>query len=217
MALTLFAHPLSSYCWKVLIALHEAGLPFDLSIVDLGDPEGARRFREISPFGKMPVLQDDIFGVTTPESTLIIEHLAAHYPSARGLAPQDARAAHAVRLWDRHFDNYVHTPMQKIVANRLVGEDQRDPFGVAQARAGLRAAYAVLDAHMGGRDWAAGAFSMADCAAAPALHYADRVEPMGAAFPALATYIARLEARPSVARVLSDAAPYAHMFPQEPA
>ena len=64
------------------------------------------------------------------------------------------------------------------------------------------------------RTWAAGeAFSLADCASAPSLHYADKVHPFRGRWPVLTAYLERLEARPSFARVLAEAEPYAHMFP----
>lgn len=216
MLLKVHAHPLSSYCWKVFIALAEADLPYELVLVDLGDPEAAARFRQLSPFGMMPVLEDAAHGVTTPETTVIIQHLARSYPSAAHLVPQ-GDAWLDVALWDRLFDLHLHTHMQRIVADRLRPADVRDPFGVAQWKAALVRAYGVVEERMTGREWVADGFSLADCAAAPALHYANRIMPMGESYPAVAGYLARLEARPSFAKVLEAARPYAHFFPQEPA
>lgn len=216
MPLKFHGHPLSSYCWKALIALEEAGLPYDLEVVDLGDPAAAQRFRKISPFGLMPALEDTGEGVVLYETPLVIEHLARTYPQAASLLPQDPKAGMEVRLWDRIFDLHVSNHYTAVVFNRLRPPEARDPFGVAQARQRLRANYDVLEARMADREWVAGGFSMADCSAAPALHYAEKVEPFSGAHPALRAYLARLEARPSFARVLEAAQPYAHMFPQEP-
>ena len=153
---------------------------------------------------------------TIVESSTVIEHLALHHRGPVRLVPEDRDAAIQVRMLDRIFDNYVMTPLQKIVGDRLRPADRRDPQGVADARRLLDTSYAWLEGELADRIWAAGeAFSLADCAAAPSLHYADRVHPLRDRFPALAAYLARLEARPSVARVLAEAEPYRHLFPQE--
>jgi glutathione S-transferase len=213
MTLRFLGHPLAAYCWKVQIALEEAGLAYDFELVDLGDSVAAAAFRKVSPFGLMPVLVDAEHGSTTFESPIVIEHLARTYPSAARLLPAEIPAALEVRLWDRIFDLHVMAHVQVVVGNRIRPADAHDPFGAAQARQKLRTNYAVLEARMTGRTWAAGDFSMADCAAAPALHYAQKVEPFAESHPGLAAYLARLEARPSFARVLEGAKPYAHMFP----
>jgi glutathione S-transferase len=214
MPVTFYGHPFASYCWKALIALYEADLPFAFEIVDLGDPEAAARFRTISPFGKMPALVDG--DVAIFEASIVIEHLARTYPAAAGLLPQGGAAEREVRLWDRIFDNYVQNNMQKIVGDRLRPAGSRDRFGTDQARAELRTAYGLIEARMADREWVAGGFSLADCAAAPALHYAQMVEPFDPGHPAIAAYLARLTKRPSFARVLEGALPYQHLFPQEP-
>ncbi|WP_337186122.1 glutathione S-transferase family protein [Phenylobacterium sp.] len=213
MTLRFHGHPLSSFCWKALTALYEDGAEFEFVQVDLADPESAARFRRISPLGMMPALEDAEAGRVVLESSLVIEHLDLRRGAARFL-PADPAAAQEVRFWDRFYDLYVQGPMQRIVADRLRPAAARDPFGVARAREQLRAAYAHAEGVMVGRTWAAGeAFTLADCAAAPALVYGEKVEPFTPAHPALAAYLARLEARPSFARVLAEAEPYAHMFP----
>ncbi|WP_293903611.1 glutathione S-transferase family protein, partial [Phenylobacterium sp.] len=192
-----------------------AAIPFDFELVDLGDPEAAARYRTISPFGKMPAIDDG--GVVVWESTLVIDHLARTHPAAGGLLPRGGAGELEVRLWDRVFDLYVSSNMQKIVGDRRRPSDQRDRMGTDQARADLRTAYALIEAHMAGRVWAAGeAFTLADCAAAPGLYYAQRVEPFDPGHPNVAAYFERLLARPSFARVLEEARPYLHMFPEEP-
>lgn len=211
----LHAHPLSSYCWKVLIALYENDTPFTLKELNIGDPEDAAAFAVLWPIGKMPVLVDR--GRTIVESSIIIEYLDLHHRGVTRFIPDhaDPDAALRARMMDRVFDDYVMTPMQQIVFNRIRPADAKDPYGVAQAEALLDKAYGWLNAALEGRTWAAGEdFSLADCAAGPALHYAGRVRRFGEHRPALVAYLARLEARPSFARVLDEAAPYAHMFPQ---
>lgn len=212
MALTLFAHPFSSYCQKVLVALYENRTPFTYRMLTQEDPDAWTELRRLWPFGRFPVLLDG--GRTLPESTIIIEHLDVHHPGARRLVPGHGEAALDVRFLDRVFDAYVHGPMQKIVGDALREADARDPKGVADARATLDTAYAWLDDRIAGRDWAVGdEFSLADCAAAPALFYADWAHPIPERHAALRAYRARLNARPSFARAVDEARPFRPLFP----
>jgi glutathione S-transferase len=214
MSLTLHFHPLASFCWKPLIAFYENDTPFTPVIVDLGDEQSRAAFLKISPTGKMPALRDDTRDCTVLESTIVIEYLTAHYPGPVELIPRDVDLAIKVRQADRFYDFYVQEPMQKIVADRLRPSDKTDPFGVEQARAQLRNSYAIIEQDMRSRTWAMGeAFTMADCAASPALFYANKVEPFGENYPAMKRYHDRLLARPSFARVVEEAQPYFHLFP----
>jgi glutathione S-transferase len=204
-------HPLSSYCWKVLIALYEAQTPFQTVQID-GLPKNNAAYSQLWPIAKMPLLQDG--ALVVPETSIIIEYLQSHYPSSTVLIPTDADAAREVRLWDRFFDLYVHTPMQKFVSDRLRPDGAKDAAGVNDARATLDIAYAMLDRRMAEHQWAAGsAFSMADCAAMPSLFYVDAVHPYRAAYPALAAYFERLVGRPSAQRVIREAQPWLQYFP----
>ena len=213
MALVLHLHPLSSYCWKVLAALYEKGTPFKSVTVNLGDAAERSAYLRLSPFGKIPALRDSDRGVEVFETSVIIEYLDLHYPGAVRLVPEAADQALEVRLWDRIFDFYVMNAFQPIVNDRLRPAESRDPASVEMARANLRQAYAVIDKKLEGRAWAAGeAFSMADCAAAPALFYAGIAEPIEA-FPVATAYRQRLLARPSVARAIREATPFFRMFP----
>ena len=210
MALTLYHHPLSSYCWKALIALYEADIGFSGQVVNLGDPADRAAFQAIWPLGKFPVLRDEARGATVPEATIIIEYLAQHWPAARGLLPADPERAWRTRLRDRLFDNYVHDPLQRIVAERMRPADRRDPHGVEASKALLRQGYGVVAPE---GEWAMGdEFTLADCAALPALFYADYAVSL-AEWPELAAYLGRLKARPSVARVIAEAQPFFHWFP----
>jgi glutathione S-transferase len=216
MSLTLHFHPLSSFCQKVLVALYENGTPFTPNIVDLGDPRQRDALLGLYPIGKFPVLTDDARSETIPESTIIIEYLARHYPGATPLIPADADLARKTRALDRLFDLYVNMPMQTIVANRRRPADAKDPHGVDDARQRLRTVYGMIETDMAAQTWATGeAFTMADCAAAPALYYANLVEPFGDAHRSVARYFERLMARPSFARAVKEANPYRHMFPTE--
>jgi glutathione S-transferase len=213
MMLTLYLHPLASFCHKVLIALYENDTKFTPQIVDLMDPGAHARYLDVWPVGKIPVLRDDARDRTIPETSIIIEYLDTHYPGPVRLIPDDAEAALDVRLWDRFFDLYIQVPMQKIVLDRIWPEKDKDPRGIAEARAMLGTAYALLETHLAGKAWATGeSFTLADCAAAPALFYAGIVEPFGAR-PNLAAYFERLVERPSFKRVLDEARPYFAMFP----
>jgi glutathione S-transferase len=210
MSLALYAHPFSSYCQKVLIALYENATPFSLRI--LSDAEVAREFAVLWPLRRMPVLRDE--GRAIVESSIIIEHLALHHAGAARLLPNDPEAALEVRFMDRFFDNYVMTPMQRIVSDWLRAPAERDPRTVTEAKALLDAAYGWLDARMANRQWAAGDdFSLADCAAAPALFYADWTHPMGENFGHARSYRSRLLRRPSFARAVEEARPYRPLFP----
>jgi glutathione S-transferase len=213
MSLTLHYHPLASYCWKALIALYEQEIEFERQIVDLSLPEQRAALTKLSPFTKFPVLEDRATGRVITESTLIIEYLARHYPGRLTLVPADPDAAFEVRRLDRFFDVYLHDSMQKIVGDKIRPEGKQDPFGVEQARSTLATAYDVLERELGSQPWAAGdTFSLADCAAAPALYYANRVAPFGD-HPRVAAYLERLHARPSFARTFEEAQPYMKMFP----
>ena len=208
----LYAHAFSSYCQKVLIALYENGTPFEYRLLALEDPQAAAEHAALWPLKRMPVLVDG--GRTVVESSIIIEYLDLNYPGPVRLIPTDANAALDVRMMDRFFDNYVMTPMQKIVLDSLRPEGKRDPQGVADARTMLDTAYRWLDEKLAGRDWAAGdGFSLADCAAAPSLFYADWAHPIGAGFAHVRVYRQRLLARPSFARAVDEARPYRRFFP----
>lgn len=215
-ALTFHYHPLASFCWKVLIALYENATPFTPLVVDLGNADARDRFKALWPIAKMPVLQDDARGHAVPESTVIIEYLDHHHPGATRFIPADGEAAWQTRLWDRVYDHYLHEPMQKIVLNRLRPADGKDPMGVADARNQIGTAYGMVERVMAQRRWAMGDdFTLADCAAAPALYYANLVSPFTTALPHTRAYLDRLMQRPSFARVLAEAQPYFQFFPQE--
>ena len=212
--LKLYYHPLASFCHKVLIALYENDIAFEPHIVDLSDPSARAAFLSLWPIGKMPVLCDVERDRIVPESTTIIEYLSDHFPQKTPLVPLGADLARQTRMRDRVYDLYVMAPMQKIVADRLRPPEARDPYGVEEARAQLRSAYKMIEHDMATRTWAMGeAFTMADCAAAPSLYYANRVEPIGEELAKTSAYLARLMARSSYARVLAEAEPYMKNFP----
>jgi glutathione S-transferase len=215
MALTLYFHPLSSFCQKALIALYENGTPFTPQKVDLMDEKENAAFKELWPVGKFPVLRDDKNGKTIPESTSIIEYLAQHYPGSVQLVPKDADQALAVRAQDRFYDLNVHLPTQKVITDRIRPAGQNDKFGVEHARGLLQTALAIIDKDMAKKTWAAGeAFTMADCAAAPTLFYYNRaVEPLAGSFDNAAAYLDRLVKRPSYARALEEAEPFLKYVP----
>jgi len=208
----LYAHPFASYCWKVLIALYENHTAFTYRSLGPEDPEAATELEALWPLKKFPVLVDEVRPVI--ESSVIIEYLALRYPGPVRLIPAEPQAALEVRFLDRCFDNYIMTPMSKIVANAMRPEDRRDAYGIEEARAALDTAYGWLDATMIGRTWAAGDnFTLADCSAAPSLFYADWAHPIGQKFSHVRSYRARLLARPSVARAVDEARPFRHFFP----
>ncbi len=212
-ALTLHFHPLSSYCHKVLIALDELGISAEKRLLNLGDPAERDAFLALWPTGKMPLLVDE--GQVVPETSIIIEHLQRHHAApGRRLIPADADEARQVRLWDRLFDLYVMTPMQAFTDDLLRQPEQRDPLGTARARERLLMAYTMVERQLEGRGWiASGNFSMAECAAAPALFYAFTYVPLPAGHERLATYFERLLQRPSVAGAIDAARPWFKYYP----
>jgi glutathione S-transferase len=214
MSLTLYLHPLASFCHKVLIALYENGTPFRAETVNLGDPGSAAAHLERWPVGKIPVLHDAKAKRVIPETSIIIEYLQETYPGPAPLLPADREMLLETRLWDRFFDLYVNVPMGKVVTDRIRPQGQTDAFGVNEARTTLTTAYAMIEERMATRQWAVSdTFTLADCAAAPALFYAAIVQPFGNNQPHLASYHDRLLARPSVKRVIAEARPYFEMFP----
>lgn len=207
-----FGHPFSSYTWKALIAFRESGIAFEFRLIDAGHPANVARLNEISPLGKFPAIVDG--DVALFEATIIIEHLRQRYPKAAALIPAAPRSATDVRMLDRFFDNYVMAPMQRIVADFIRPPIDRDAGAVAEAKEMLERSYAWLNRRMADKAFACGdAFTLADCAAAPSLFYADWVLEIAPALSALRTYRARLLARPSVKRCIDEARPFRHFFP----
>ncbi len=207
MVIALYSHPFASYCQKAKIAFFEKGIAFDEKIVDGAEPV-ASEFAALWPIAKFPAMLDgDAFVF---ETTAIIAHLDATHPDTPRMIPADPRAAAQVLMWDRFFDNYVAYPQGRVVLG-AIGRDAKDD---ARWQAALDTAYAILDKHMAGRSWAAGDdFSLADCAAAPALLYADWTHAIDPKFANVHAYRERLLARPSYARALDEERPYRHLFP----
>ncbi|TCV71388.1 glutathione S-transferase family protein [Neorhizobium sp. S3-V5DH] len=208
----LYFHPFSSYCQKVLTAVYENGTAFDARMLGPEDPSAYQELTAMWPVKRFPVLVDD--GKPVLEATIIIEYLGVHYPGPVKLIPDDFDQALEVRMLDRFFDNYISTPQQRIVFNAIRPEDKRDAYGVQEARDMLDAAYGWLDQRMAGREWAAcDRFSLADCAAAPFLFYADWTHEIADRFANVRAYRSRLLARPSFARAVDEARPYRQLFP----
>jgi len=208
MRLTLYYHPLASYCHKVLIALYEHGLEFERRIIDLGNAAERAELRALWPIGKFPVIRDHEGQQDIAESSIIVEYL--DQAGGRPLVPRDAAAALQARLWDRVCDNYIQGPVQEIVLDRIMGTD-RD---LEPARALLATSYDLLERQLGAGPWLAGAeFSLADCAAAPALFYSSTLLPFSGSQRNLAAYFERLVARPSVRRVIEEAEPHFDLYP----
>jgi len=205
MSLTLYFHPFSSYCQKVLIALYENETPFASRHIDLGNPADAAALKALWGVRKFPVLRDEARGETVPESSVIVEYLAQHYPGSTKLIPADVDAARRVRLMDRFFDFYVSDQVTKVVTDNFRPAGRNDSLGVEQARGTLGNAYDILEQEMAGKTWATGSsFTLADCAAAPALFYANLIVPVRG-YKNTAAYLDRLLTRPSFARALKEA------------
>ncbi len=210
MPLTLYAHPFSSYCQKVLVALYENDVPFVYRTLE--DPAAMAELKARWPFARFPILVDD--GRTVAESTIIIEHLMLRHGGRVRWLPDDPLDALEVRLLDRFFDNDVMAAMQKPVFEALKKDSVRQEEAMVEARRVLDLAYAWLEQRLDGRTWAAGeTLSLADCAAAPSLFYADWVHPIGASCTTLRAYRSRLLAWPAFARAVDEARPYRSYFP----
>ncbi len=210
MSLTLYYHPLASFCHKVLIALYENATPFDKRLINLGEESDRAELEAIWPLCKFPVLRDHERGRDVPETSVIIEYLDRYFPGPQDLIPADWAAALDVRLWDRFFDNYVQGPVQTIVLGQLSGM-QCDQ---TKERTKLKTAYKMIEKRMATRSWMCGdAFSMADCAAAPALFYAATLLPFPEEYVELNAYFERLIGRPAVKQVLDEAKPYFSLYP----
>jgi len=210
MSLTLYAHPFSSYCQKVLIALRENEIPFTYR--HLEERGAAEERAALWPIGRFPVLVDR--SRTIAESSIIIEYLDLHHPGAVRWIPDDDEEGLEVRLMDRFFDNHVMNPMQLPVAEALRPQGARTAEALAQARQTLETSYRWLEGRLAGRTWGAGeGFTLADCAAAPSLFYADWVHQIGPDFPRLRAYRSQLLARPSFARAVEEGRPYRSYFP----
>tara|TARA_R110000868_G_scaffold266274_1_gene525312 strand:- start:202986 stop:203645 length:660 start_codon:yes stop_codon:yes gene_type:complete len=212
MTIGFYGHPFSSYCQKVLIAFYENDIAFEWHQITFDDPDNLAEFATLWPIQKMPVLVDD--GETVIESTIAIEYLDLYHPGPVRMVPSDPKRALEARFMDRFFDNYVMTPQGQIVFNAIRNADKRDPYGVEQSRKLLNTAYGWLDDRMKDRTWAIGdEFSLADCAAAPSLFYADWTHPIDPKFKSVHAYRKRLLERPSFARCVDDARPYRDLFP----
>ncbi|MBP1853487.1 glutathione S-transferase family protein [Rhizobium halophytocola] len=217
MTLTLHYHPLASFCWKPLIALYDTELAFDRVEVNLGDAASRDAFARIWPPLKFPVLVDHVHGRTIAESTTVIDYLDSFGKGPRPMTPTDPDLAWQARMWDRLFDNMLQAPMQRIVADALRPAGQQDAFGVAQARSDIAAAYDFIETRVPEDGFMVSqGFTLADCAAVPALFWSDTIVPLGDGHPRLTAYLDRLKARPSVARTLREAEPYFGYFPLDP-
>jgi glutathione S-transferase len=214
--LTFYFHPLSSFCQKALIALYENDTPFKPVIVNFFDEASGAAFKKLWPIGRFPVLHDESRDRLVPESSIIIEYLDQHYPGRTRFIPSDPERAREMRFHDRFFDLYANVPMQKIVTDRLRPAGKNDRYGVEQARKLLGTTLDLIEKAIAGKQWAMGEeFTMADCAAAPPLFFANKVMPFGETHPHAAAYLQRLMQRPSFARAVREAEPYLQMVPKE--
>jgi glutathione S-transferase len=212
MPLALYGHPFSSYTQKVLTALYENDTPFEFRCLVPDTPQHAADWLQRWPLRKFPLLVDGERNVV--ESSVIIEYLQLMHSGPVRLLPTDAMAALDVRFLDRFFDLHVMTPMQHAVGAALTGDALKREEGLALTASKLELAYAWLEGHLADRTWATGRdFTMADCAAAPSLFYADWTHQISESFPLLRAYRARLLARPSFARVVEEARPFRPLFP----
>ena len=215
MTLTLYYHPLSSFCQKVLVAFYETGIPFTPRFIDFVAEEDRNALFALWPMGQFPVIRDEAKARTVPEGSLIIEHLALNFAEGAALLPRDGEAAFDIRYWDRLFDLHVNQQMQIAMAERRKPKEERDAAASERAARQIEAAYGLIERHMAGREWAVGeGFTMADCAAAPALNYAKLIVPFGE-HKHVSAYYERLVKRPSFARALKESEPWLQFLATE--
>lgn len=212
MSVILYGHPFSSYTQKVLIALYENAAAFEFREIGPETPEHVAEWLKHWPLAKFPLLVDGERRFA--EASIIIEHLQLAHPGPVRLIPADPAAALDVRFLDRFFDLHVMDAMQVAVAAALGQLPMSREDGLRLAGERTARAYAWLEGHLAGRTWAAGeAFTLADCAAAPALFYADWVCEIPETLPTLRAYRARLLTRPSFARAVDEARYFRPHFP----
>ena len=197
--LTLYEHPFALYCQKVLVALNELEVVYDV-LEEQRDFDRAQ-LAELWPPASIPVLRDG--DVVIGETSIIIEHVAG----ARLVPSLEARK------WDRLCDQYISDAVQAIVFETIM--ERFDERAVSQARGRLEMAYGMLEAQLADNEFLAGdTFTIAECAAAPGLFYALAIHPWDeATHPQLTRYYRALARRPSFAQVIADARPYRHLFP----
>ncbi|MCW5729744.1 MAG: glutathione S-transferase family protein [Alphaproteobacteria bacterium] len=212
MSLLLYGHPFSSYTQKVLIALYENATRFEFRTIGPDTPQHVAEWRRRWPLSKFPLLVDGARDIA--ETSIIIEYLQLVHPGPVRLLPEAPLAALEVRFLDRFFDLHVMDAAQHAVDGALTGDAARRREGLERSVEKLGRAYGWLETRLVGRNWAAGEdFTMADCAAAPSLFYADWVHPIPAALTALRAYRTRLLGRPSFARAVEEARPFRPLFP----
>lgn len=212
MPLALYGHPFSSYTQKALIALYENDTPFEFRCISPDTPRHSVDWLQRWPLRKFPLLVDGERSIV--ESSIIIEYLQLAHPGPVQLLPTDPVAALEVRFLDRFFDLHVMDAMQIAVESALKRLPIKNEEGLAIASERLERAYAWLEGHLAGKTWANGDdFTMADCAAAPSLFYADWTYRIPESCPALRAYRARLLKRPSFARAVEEARPFRSYFP----
>ena len=212
MSLALYGHPFSSYTQKALIALYENNTSFDFRCIGPESPQHSAEWLRRWPMAQFPMLVDG--ERTLVETSILIEHLQLAHPGPIRLLPADPMKALDVRFLDRYFDLYVMSPMQFAVDSALGRIPGTREEGLAIACKKLERAYTWLETHLTGKTWATGTdFTLADCAAAPSLFYADWTHPISTAYQNLRAYRARLLTRPSFARAVEEARPFRHFFP----
>lgn len=214
MALTLYFHPMSTYCMKALIALYENDTPFEPRIIHLEKPEERAELAALWPFVKFPVLKDG--NTVVAESSIVLEYLDEQYPGKTKLIPANAARAREARFVERIYDLYVNTCVGKFTNDKFRPADKKDPLGVADAMRQIEIAYDLVEKDMATRTWAMGDdFTIADCAALPALFYANMLIPLENKRKNTAAYLTRLLERPSITRVIEEAGPYLKFFPKD--
>ncbi len=209
LAMKLYYNPISSYSQKALIAFYEKGIDFEPNIVNLMDPDDLAKYRDVYPMGKIPCLVLDD-GHLIPESSIIIEYIDDM--GEPRLIDGDSEQTRKIRFKDRMIDLYLDDSIVTLLFQGMKPEDQRDPERMATAQFRIDTMYSFMEAEFEKHPFASGnKFSMADCAAAPALFYAEQAAPF-AAYKNISAYWERLRQRPSVQRTHEEARPVLEAF-----
>ena len=202
----LYYNPLSTYSQKVMIAFNEKGIAYEPQLVDMMSAESRAAFEKVYPLGKVPFLKPSE-DWQVPESTSIIEYLEDKFPNTpRLIPPSGGDAARQVRFMDRMADLYLNDPVGELLFQKL-GFRTQDNDKAARARKHITFSFEHYDKRLAKQPWLCGeAFTMADCAAIPALYYAQTVMPFDA-YPNIVAYWQRALKRPSVVKVKAEFEP----------
>jgi len=194
----LYTFPPSTNSRKVRIALLEKGLEFERINVDLSKREQKNpEYLKVHPFGQVPALDDE--GFVVYDSTVINEYLEDEYPYPP-LMPKDSEGRARARMMEDFRDTHFNPPCVKIIYEMRKPEGERVADVITTAKADINKCFDRLETELKGKEYLAGAFSLADIAFMANLDLLDRFQiAVDPKYANTTAWIARLKARPSFA------------------